>query len=269
MRQNGSIVGPYVELTLGPASGVHSLSTQGIRQGGNVWPLNVSSLPYTTNLFAHYDAADGATILDSNSGGSQTTNGGAVGRWEDKSGNARHLLQSTANNRPVLRTAHRNGRSGIEFDGTNDGLTVVSTLTNPCTFCFVVRANKNDSVLFREDDSVANFFMYNLNANSMSTGNVGTPRLFVNGVDWAGAAQEVRSRLIYNYTFNKTYAIILTELNLSAWSGFRIAEYSGFMWQGFVYELIIYSETLSTDNVRSVSRYLRSKWGTGNGIDLL
>ena len=270
MRQNGSIVGPYAEPTLGPASGVHSLSTQGIRQGGNVWPLNVSALPYTTNLFAHYDAADGATIFDSNSGGSQTTNGGAVGRWEDKSGNARHLLQATANNRPVLRDAHRNGRNGIEFDGTNDGLTVVSTLTNPCTFCFVARLDKSNAVFIREDDTTVNYFGYAISAGfaSASSNPTFSIRTYINGVDINGADTTNSAGNIYSWMQPQTYAVIFSGMNLSAWSGFRMAEYSGFVWKGWVYELIIFSETLSAANARTVSRYLRSKWATGNGLVL-
>lgn len=269
MRQNGSIVGPYIEPTLGPASGVHSLSTQGLRRSGNVWPIDVSDLPYKTNLWAHYDASDGLTIFDSNSGGSQATNGGVVGRWEDKSGNARHLLQGTNNNRPLLRTKKRNDRNGIEFDGTNDGLTVISTLSNPCSICLVVTCDKNTSVFMRPDNTTATYLIYLDNNAAAITNTPATPTFYANGVDWAGMNATVQANVLKQYMLNKTYAIIFTGLNLSAWSGMTIADYSGFVWRGFVYEVVIYSETLSTTNVRNISRYLRSKWGTGTGLELV
>lgn len=271
MRQNGSIVGPYIEPTLGPASGVHSLSRQGSRQGGNVWPLNVASLPYTTNLFAHFDASDGATIFDSNSGGSQTTNGGVVGRWEDKSGNGRHLLQSTNNNRPLLRTNNRNGLNGIEFDGSNDNLLFTSSLSNPMSICFVARKTKVGSdVQFTEDDNVNAYFNYAVSGGFTTTwATTGNTRPYINGVDVKGASGPQNAGDVYFTTYLKTYAIVLTGLNLGTWSGLRLAGYTALDWGGIFYEVIIYNETLSTTNVRNISRYLRSKWGTGTGFELL
>ena len=47
------------------------------------------------------DASDLSTIYDTSVGGSLVADGGSVGRWEDKSGNARHAIQATAGNRPV------------------------------------------------------------------------------------------------------------------------------------------------------------------------
>ena len=47
------------------------------------------------------DAADASTVYDTSVGGSLTDDGGNVGRWEDKSGNARHAIQATSGNRPV------------------------------------------------------------------------------------------------------------------------------------------------------------------------
>jgi hypothetical protein len=53
----------------------------------------------TTNLWL--DAADSSTLFDASVGGSLVADGGNVGRWEDKSGNARHAIQATSGNRPV------------------------------------------------------------------------------------------------------------------------------------------------------------------------
>lgn len=57
--------------------------------------------------------------------------GGAVASWRDMSGNSRHLVQATAEMRPLYRAsvAELNGRAGIQGDGVNDRLTVSFTAT--------------------------------------------------------------------------------------------------------------------------------------------
>ena len=63
------------------------------------------------------DASDASTI---------TLNGATVSQWRDKSGNARHLSEATANNQPTMSTL--NGRGALSFDGVNDRLITSSTL---------------------------------------------------------------------------------------------------------------------------------------------
>lgn len=65
------------------------------------------------------DATTG--LFDATSGGNAvTTDGSAVARWEDQSGNGRHFEQATSNNRPVLKTSVQNNKNVIRFDGSND-----------------------------------------------------------------------------------------------------------------------------------------------------
>lgn len=61
------------------------------------------------------DAADSSTLFTTDTGSTLATNGSAVGRWEDKSGNGRHAKQTTAGNRPTHATAAQNNRGIIEF----------------------------------------------------------------------------------------------------------------------------------------------------------
>ncbi|NDC19766.1 MAG: hypothetical protein EBZ87_05820 [Microbacteriaceae bacterium] len=71
------------------------------------------------------DATTG--LFDATSGGNAvTTDGSAVARWEDQSGNGRNATQATLNNRPVLKTSIQNGKSGIRFDGSNDFMATAS-----------------------------------------------------------------------------------------------------------------------------------------------
>jgi hypothetical protein len=59
------------------------------------------------------DAADATTV---------TTVSGAVSQWNDKSGNARNVSQSTAGNRPTYTATGLNGKAVLTFDGSNDSL---------------------------------------------------------------------------------------------------------------------------------------------------
>ena len=68
-----------------------------------------------------YDASDSSTLYDA--GGSLVAADGAVARWEDKSGNARHATQSTSGKRPLRKTSIVNSLDVLRFDGTDDALT--------------------------------------------------------------------------------------------------------------------------------------------------
>jgi len=57
-----------------------------------------------------------------------TTNAGAIGRWEDLSGNARHATQATSGSRPTW-SSQANGRLGlgaVAFNGTSQNFTIAS-----------------------------------------------------------------------------------------------------------------------------------------------
>lgn len=68
-------------------------------------------------LLSWYDAADAATI---------TTSTG-VSAWADKSGNGYTLRQSTGNNQPATGTRTIGGRNALDFDGSNDVLSLGSS----------------------------------------------------------------------------------------------------------------------------------------------
>jgi hypothetical protein len=63
------------------------------------------------------DAADSATLFDATTGGSTPADAGTVKRWQDKSTNLRHVIESTA--APTRRTGVQNGRDVVRFAGSN------------------------------------------------------------------------------------------------------------------------------------------------------
>jgi hypothetical protein len=80
------------------------------------------------------DAADSTKVF-SDDGTTVVTNGGTVQQWNDKSGNALHISQSTAGQRPLYSTNALNGRAILTFDGSDDilfratGLNGASTIS--------------------------------------------------------------------------------------------------------------------------------------------
>lgn len=74
--------------------------------------------PAEITTAAWYDASDSDTITES---------GGSVSQWDDKSGNGRHAAQGTGANQPVLVQNTLGGLPGIDFDGSNDILSLGGT----------------------------------------------------------------------------------------------------------------------------------------------
>jgi hypothetical protein len=65
------------------------------------------------------DASDSSTLYDATSGGSLVAADGAVARWQDKSGNSRHVTQATLANRPQRKTSIQNSLDIARFDGND------------------------------------------------------------------------------------------------------------------------------------------------------
>lgn len=79
-----------------------------------IWP-SFTDPRSISGLYAWYDATQG--LFNATSGGAAvTTNGGAIARWEDSSGNGRHLTQGTSSLMPTLLTANRNGKNVVSFN---------------------------------------------------------------------------------------------------------------------------------------------------------
>jgi len=75
------------------------------------------------------DGSDASTLFDATDGGSLVAADGTVARWEDKSGNSRHVTQATAANRPLRTLLNVNSVSELTFDGTNDAVALASDLS--------------------------------------------------------------------------------------------------------------------------------------------
>jgi len=78
--------------------------------------------PAETTTALWLDAADSSTLFDAVSGGSTPADGGSILRWEDKSGNGRHVTNASGANRPTRQTSSLGGAA--RFDGAGDRLAI-------------------------------------------------------------------------------------------------------------------------------------------------
>jgi len=112
------------------------------------------------------DATKG--LFDATSGGSPvTTDGATVARWEDQSSSGYHVTQATLANKPLLKTAIRNSKNVVRFDGSNDILVSANIPDNNLlTLTAFVVANpiglggNNAGRMVERGSNVINLFMF-------------------------------------------------------------------------------------------------------------
>ena len=128
----------------------YSMAGLGIGLGLAEFKLGVASFSpvQISGMELWLDASDSSTLLQASGGSSSAADGDPVGEWKDKSGKARHLSQSDGTRKPALKTAIKNGRNAVRFDGTNDYLRTSAnyTINNPFTvFVVAIRRSGGDA----------------------------------------------------------------------------------------------------------------------------
>lgn len=98
------------------------------------------------------DASLASTLYDATSGGSLVAAEGTVARFEDRTGNARHLLQATSGKRPVRKFGVIAGLDMLRFDGSDDAIGLASTdaaqnVSGLSIFCVASGATSSGSYL--------------------------------------------------------------------------------------------------------------------------
>lgn len=230
------------------------------------------------------DASDTRTLYNATSGGQVVTNGNTIARWEDKSGNARHFTQSTANNQPTLRTNSLNGFATVEFDGTNDRLIGDSTQyvkstagfslyivykldssagTFPTAFATKTDQSQNWRII---DSNNASYQTFGFGSNStfatVRTNLTTRGTWYVAHVDYNSAAS---AGLLSSYSssINGLAVTLSTSGSFGSETGSSAnvgAQCDGNnLWKGNVAELIIYNNKLSAANHTLILNYLK-RW---------
>jgi hypothetical protein len=118
------------------------------------------------------DFADASTYYDAVSGGSQVAADGTVARIEDKSGNSRHIVQSTALNRATRKVAIQNGLDVLRYDGANDfynaDLGLFRNKLHVCMFFVVIEKDSTLRTLLYASTASSGFTRSAINSSTTS-----------------------------------------------------------------------------------------------------
>ena len=188
-----------------------------------------------------------------------TASSDPVGYWGDKSGNGRHLTQSTANLRGLVFTA--SGRARVDIPATLKAGFSSATPTTSSTGTVIQAArfagNPNWLTLLRGDGS-AFFDAASSGSGTSPALTAGTPSFFVQGSPVASTRGTLYSGL------NDVNAVFsATNIDFSTWSsGWSYYNFgSSFQFIGEVGEVLVYNRSLTTTERQRAERYLAAKWG--------
>jgi hypothetical protein len=229
--------------------------------------------PATISGIVHWwDANDAATL---------TLNSGAVETWTSKAGTKTAASQSTANNRPVTTTV--NGKTAIQFDGSNDGFNFTGTSRTDETWIIAAAQTGNSP----SQQALVN----DGGGGHGISAAAGSVKLFE--LSFAGGYIEGVTRLRAQYATPATVLMgpgVFTCVRSAAAGGFafidgtqrfsaingdtsftssqattiqRIGFYGPtlFQWNGWIGEILLYDRALSAAERNAVEVYLGRKWG--------
>ena len=212
------------------------------------------------------DANDGSTLFDSDVGGNIiTSNGSTIGRWEDKSGNGKHVTQSSAGVRPTFATNIQNKLNSIRFNGTKYFSSIDTSST---TSAFIICVFKIDN----DPPTSSNFAGHPLGTNAQAHSHLP----WTDGIIYD--ATFTNSRKTTNNPVNSltSFTMYSVESQANSWiSKINSNQFyttntntfqnnflfnSFFLLQGYIGEIISYSPIPSTTDIIKIQNYLNNKW---------
>ena len=233
-----------------------------------------------------HDASDSSTLYDATSGGSLVAADGSVARWEDKSGNGWHAINSTSGQRPLRKTSIQNTRDCIQFDGTDDRLRTSSNFseTGNAEFSVFVVSKKltatKGTILgwgisgtslgasgIYDDNALIQWGYAGANGFQIST--IGTTSFHLHSYLKSAGAINTTSTMRRDLASVATSGhqtttpnIVSGPLGLGMW-----ADFTSVLYHGYIAEVLIYDSKLSDTNRDSVELYLYNKWFVASSTD--
>jgi len=193
-----------------------------------------------------------------------------VSEWRDKSGNGRNFVQATGNNQPAISTITQNGKSLLEFDGTNDRLVASGNFLQiaSCTLFAAFRriSGTYGGVLSSSTDADKSPSI--LIENTLG-GLRGYTNVSISGVSvvdafcvFAGVVNAGATTLWVNGTQRDSDAAVSTlDTSGTTTSIGSYRQSAANYFNGYIGELIAYNASLSAAQRQSVQSYLGKKWG--------
>jgi len=215
-----------------------------------------------SGYFADFRADAG--LFQTVGGSAATLHGDLVAEWQDQSGNNRHLGVLGTGNRPSLDLTTYAGYPHLNFDGTDDYMFDLVTLSRPHTV-FIVAESKSET-------SNERYFSTADSGTRMIVEPPGPATLDVrnNGAATTGDQMPLNTRKIITARTNSTVNAVRvnsgTEVAATETTGNGIGMYvSGTSAATAAnqrhYALIVYSADLDASAQARVRKYLYAKWG--------
>jgi len=225
------------------------------------------------------DAADGDTLFDATSGGNfVSTNGSAVKRWEDKSGNGFNATENTSP--PLLIVNDKNNRNGLGFS-PNRRLACSFSSRNYTTQTVFIVAKYNSAAalsysrLFSQRSAGANDydgsqyipFLRNLTQNVIGSWKNSGHRSPLSISNQYYVFRALHDTSFLNVKINDTVgADYATTLNINL-VNFVIGDMinaaggtDGASWNSTISEVLVYRKAVSSLESSQITSYLNSKW---------
>lgn len=242
-----------------------------------------------TGLQLWLDGSDASTLYDATTGGSLVAADGAVARWEDKSGNARHFTQSSSGSRPLRKTSQQNGKDTLLFDGSNDILigsdfgdyvqssqaatifVVLKTLSTGRRHEIMSKqlADAGWRFLIESDNKATLFFDSDANNRTVVAASSTTTLSSYSVLAWRASGGSLTSSVtmrlngttISTSTSGSVQSVPDTSRPLVIGAGLGNSDTPYDSVNGNIAEIILYNAALSDTDRAAVESYLISKWG--------
>lgn len=213
------------------------------------------------------------------------TNGGLVQRWVDKLGNGRNADQSNSNKKPSWQANQQNSNGALLFDGVNDTLTLnpigtwALSQSGVTMFLIIKAASLTGTPNITATNTNGYRFYWNTNwtiefANGNATTDVSgdttayhiMTAIFDGSQTDADTTTQNNKRLKFRYdkiqrslTFNTNVGTTTS----AAANGLNIGSDSTGInyYNGYLGEMIIYTQTLTPIQITTVETFLSEKWG--------
>lgn len=192
--------------------------------------------------------------------------------WKDESGNGYTVKQATSANRPVFETGILNSKSAIHFTTasahrlftnsvwgvkTNTTFLVIKSTNNTVASTFLLIGSGNGYGFGVESDQARN--AYNRGVANIKDGTMsGTSfELWSSQYDGANKSLWINTSAVSLVGSNSSMTTPSTAISVGA----RDADSGSLPFGGWICEIIVYSEAISSMNKSAVESYLSSKYG--------
>lgn len=251
-----------VSATNGVGTGAYSTASTAVTP-------NVFTPASLANLAVWLDASSASSLYDATSGGSLVGSGGVVRRWQDLSGNGRHVIGS---NGPTRSVAAVNGRDALSFSSSYLANTSINVSGASQSLFMVVRFAASGFQIAGGFGTSSSYGALLIESNRSS----GSHSATFGGGDGSessasgGSASNVTKAFgavlgsgTGSLLINGTSAATVSRASVSSSSGLAIGAYLNEIvpLNGLICEVVYLARTVTAGEISQLQNYFAAKWG--------